>query len=100
MIKSGMNVARVNGAFADTSELDKVAKLIRDVSDDVALMLDVKGPEVRLNKFLEPMPVTPGENLIIGNSELDSLYPANYPNLYKSVSVGQRIILEMVMWKL
>jgi pyruvate kinase len=92
MVNSGMNVARVNGAFADTDELDKVLKLVRNISDDVALMLDVKGPEVRLNKFLEPLRVTPGENLIIGNSEADSLYPANYPNLYKSVSVGQRII--------
>lgn len=45
MIEAGMNVARVNGAFADTEELDKVAKLVRDVSDDVALMVDVKGSE-------------------------------------------------------
>ena len=51
MIDAGMNVARVNGAFADPEELDRVTKLVRDVDPSVALMVDVKGPEVRLNKF-------------------------------------------------
>ncbi len=92
MIEAGMNVARVNGAFADTDELDMVAKLIRGVSDDVALMVDVKGPEVRLNKFAGKMRVSPGDNIIIGNSS-DQIYPANYPYLYRSVSVGQKIIV-------
>ncbi len=93
MIKAGMNVARVNGAFADTDELDMVAKLIRNVSDDVALMVDVKGPEVRLNKFPRKIPISPNDNIVIGSSENDQIYPANYPNLYRNVSVGQKIIV-------
>lgn len=35
MIEAGMNCARVNGAFADEAELDKVTKLVRDVSSEV-----------------------------------------------------------------
>jgi len=93
MIEAGMNVARVNGAFADTDELDMVKKLVRDVSDDVALMVDVKGPEIRLNKFLRKIPIKPGDNVIIGNSAKDEIYPANYPYLYRSVSVGQKVIV-------
>lgn len=93
MIEAGMDVARVNGAFADTDELDRVASLIRNVSEDVALMVDVKGPEVRLNKFSRKIPVSPGDNVVIGSSEEDQVYPANYPNLYRSVSVGQQIIV-------
>ncbi len=105
MIEAGMNVARVNGAFADPEELDKVAKLVRDVSDDVALMVDVKGPEVRLNKFSRVIPLSPGDSVVIGNSDLDLLYPANYMNLYKSVPVGQKIIVgdgevEMIVRKI
>ena len=102
MIEEGMDVARVNGAFADTDELDMVKKLVRDVSDDVALMVDVKGPEVRLNKFSRAIEVSSGEHVVIGNSEEDFIYPANYPDLYKSVSAGQKIIvgdgeLEMIV---
>ncbi len=93
MIDEGMNVVRGNGAFADTDELDKVAKLVRDVSDDVALMIDVKGPEIRLNKFPEPIAIKPGDEIIIGNSENDDIYPANYPNLSEYIENGQRIIM-------
>ena len=93
MIEAGMDVARVNGAFADPDELDKVAKLVRDVSDDVALMVDVKGPEIRLNKFPKAIPIKPGDNLVIGNSEKDFLYPENYPSVYRSVSPGQKVII-------
>ena len=104
MIEAGMDVARVNGAFADPEELDMVAKLVRGVSNDVALMVDVKGPEVRLNKFPRAIPVSPGDGVVIGNSEKDLLYPANYPYLYRSISVGQKIIVgdgevEMVVKK-
>ena len=54
MINAGMNVARVNGAFADVNELERVGKLIRSLTSDIALMLDIKGHEVRLNKFQDP----------------------------------------------
>jgi pyruvate kinase len=93
MIEAGMNVVRVNGAFADPEELDKVAKLVRDVSDEVALMVDVKGPEIRLNKFPEPVQIAPGDEVTIGSSDEELMYAANYPDLHKYISEGQRIIL-------
>ena len=93
MIESGMDCARVNGAFADTTEMDKVRDLVRGISDTVSLMLDVKGPEVRLNKFPEPIKLVPGMEIIIGSTHADPLYPANYPMLYKFVKEGQRILI-------
>lgn len=93
MIEAGMNCARVNGAFADEAELDKVTKLVRDVSDEVALMMDVKGPEVRMNKFPEPIKLTAGQEIVIGNDDKSAIYPANYKDLYKSLKPGQRIVI-------
>lgn len=93
MIEAGMNVARVNGAFADEAELDKVTQLVRGVSNEVALMVDVKGPEVRLNKFAEPKPIKPGDIITIGNDQSAEIYPANYQNLYQQLSVGQRLVI-------
>lgn len=93
MIENGMNCARVNGAFADPAEMDKVKQLVRAVSSDVSLMLDVKGPEVRLNKFPEPIALKPGMRLMIGNSPVAPLYPANYPQLYQFVKPGQVILV-------
>ena len=93
MIEAGMNCARVNGAFADPAELDKVTALVRNVSDEVALMMDVKGPEVRMNKFAEAKKLTPGMEIIVGNDETSEVYPANYKDLYKHLNPGQRIVI-------
>ncbi len=93
MIDAGMNCARVNGAFADEAELDKVTKLVRDVSDSVSLMMDVKGPEVRMNKFAAAKPIKPGDEIIIGNDDSSEIYPGNYPDLYKHLEVGQRVVI-------
>jgi len=93
MIEAGMNVARVNGAFADVDELDKVTKLVRDVSNDVGLMMDVKGPEVRMNKFAEAKKVKPGDKIVIGNDDSSEIYPGNYKDLYKVIKPGQRVVI-------
>lgn len=93
MIDAGMNCARLNGAFADEAEIDKVTKLVRDVSENVSLMIDVKGPEVRMNKFLHAIPLEPGQELVIGNDSSSDIYPSNYPDLYTHLEVGQRILI-------
>jgi len=93
MIEAGMNAARVNSAFADPDELDKVKNLVQEVSDEVNLMLDVKGPEIRLNKFPEPIPVSPGNTILIGNSDKEEIYPANYKDVYTYVKPGQRMVI-------
>jgi len=93
MIAEGMNVARVNAAFADTAELEKVERLVRKFSSEVKLMLDVKGPEVRMNKFPAPVELTEGAELEIGSGEDFPIFPANYPNLYQKITVGQAILV-------
>lgn len=94
MIEAGMNVARINGAFADLEELDRVAQLVRSLSGNVALLLDIKGHEVRLNKFPEKLPVSEGTEVMIGSSEKDPIYPVTYPDLYKDIEVGQKVYVD------
>ena len=93
MIDAGMNCARVNGAFADEAEIDKVTKLVKDISNEVSLMIDVKGPEVRMNKFPEAKKIKPGDVIIIGNDSTSEIYPGNYKDLYKSLKIGQRVVV-------
>lgn len=93
MVNEGMNCARVNGAFADPDELDKVKSLVKNVSDKVSLMVDVKGPEVRMNKFPEPKNLKAGDILEIGNDDTAEVYPANYKNVYSFVKPGQRVVV-------
>jgi pyruvate kinase len=92
MIDGGMNVARVNGAFADLDELQRVEELVWGISPEVALMLDIKGHEVRLNKFANAIQVKPGDIVEIGNSADYEIYPITYPDLYKDLQLGTRLV--------
>ncbi len=93
MVENGMNIARVNGAFADTTEMLKVEKLYKGIDQGVGLMIDIKGPEVRLNKFPEPIEITAGRELTFSQKTTTgiAIYPANYPETYKKLTVGQEI---------
>lgn len=94
MHASGMDVARINGAFADVEELKRVENLIRSISKDIALMLDIKGHEVRLNKFPQSLFVNVGDEVTLGTDKNDGIYPATYPNLYKDIKPGQKIMVD------
>lgn len=45
--KTGMNVARLNFSHGSYDYFEKVIKNIRNVSEDIAILLDTKGPEIR-----------------------------------------------------
>lgn len=94
MYKAGMNVARINGAFADVAELTRVEKMLRSISPRIALMLDIKGHEVRLNKFAQPLFIKKGDMVILGNGPEDHIYPVTFPQLWKDIKAGQKIILD------
>ena len=48
LYKNGMNVARINSAHATVEGAQKVVDNVRAVSDKIAILIDTKGPEVRL----------------------------------------------------
>lgn len=89
-----MTVARVNGAFANTNEMKKIADAVRSVSSEVALMIDIKGHEVRLNKFDHDLQINVGDQVIIGSDSSEYIYPETYPNLYENINPGNRIIID------
>ena len=45
---NGMNVARINSAHATLEGAQRVVDNIRAVSDKIGILIDTKGPEVRL----------------------------------------------------
>lgn len=48
---NGMNVARINSAHATVEGAQKVVDNIRAVSDNIGILVDTKGPEVRLTSM-------------------------------------------------
>ena len=51
LYRNGMNVARINSAHATVEGAEKIVENVRAVSDKIAILIDTKGPEVRLTSM-------------------------------------------------
>lgn len=93
LILGGMNVARINMSHADYDFCKEVKisidKLNKELKTSVAMMLDLKGPEIRIGKFYNGETFfRKGDKVriymdsIIGDS---TKFSVNYPDLIKDV---------------
>lgn len=101
MIKAGMNVARINMSHGNEAEHTKRINLVRKVSEKlkapIAILIDTKGPEVRIRDFEGgSAQLTPGSEFtftsrkVVGNSSVVSV---TYENLARDLNVGDTILL-------
>lgn len=100
LYESGMNVVRINSAHATPEGAQKIVDNVRAVSDKIAILIDTKGPEVRLTAMSEPsgIQVKNGDILYIydgadGLSSREALY-TNCSTFVNDVPVGSRILID------
>ena len=64
MFKAGLNVCRLNFSHGTHEEhqirIDRIKRVREALDLPVAIMLDTKGPEIRLGLFDEPVQITKG----------------------------------------
>jgi pyruvate kinase len=106
MILAGMNAARVNMSHGTYEAHEQSIKNIREASQstgqEVAILLDLQGPKIRVDKLVEPLELKDGEVWVIGPSHLKEKYPEYqknfiptiYKNLVKDAHVGARILFD------
>jgi len=108
MVKSGMNVARINCSHADNENRLKTLEVINKVrkitGKEIAIMYDTKGPEFRNDKLendkielIEGNTIKVVKEHILGNQEEFSV---NHPEALESVNVGDSILLENGLMKI
>ena len=101
LIESGMNVARFNFSHGTHAEQNERIKLLREVSSslnkNIALLLDTKGPEMRLGMFESKVLLEEGQDFVLTTEQnvLGSKQRAmvNYPHLASEIHVGDNILL-------
>lgn len=106
MINAGMNVARVNmshGTYEAHEQTIKNVRLAsRNVGMEVAILLDLQGPKIRVDKLPEPLQLLDGSVWVIGPSHVKDQYPEYstnfiptiYKNLVKDAHVGARLLFD------
>ncbi|MDX1651228.1 MAG: pyruvate kinase [Brumimicrobium sp.] len=103
MMKSGMNVARMNFSHGSYEDHKKVIKTIRDLNDEtglnVALLADLQGPKIRTRKMKDNgVQLVSGQKVevvtdddVLGTAEK---FAINYPQLPADVKPGEKIRLD------
>ncbi|MBP3475180.1 MAG: pyruvate kinase [Lachnospiraceae bacterium] len=102
MMIEGMNVARCNFSHGTYDEhkkrMDMVKKLRKEVGKPVAVLLDTKGPEVRVKDFKEgKVTLEEGQLFTLTAEEVEGTkdkVSVTYNRLYEDLEVGMRVLID------
>ncbi|WP_028561911.1 pyruvate kinase [Paenibacillus pinihumi] len=102
LIQAGMNVARLNFSHGDFEEHGNRIKNIRqankELGTNVAILLDTKGPEIRLGKLKEePIELNQDDAITLTTEEIlgdRTRIPVTYSNLPNDVTVGSTVLID------
>lgn len=100
MVNAGMNVVRFNMAHGNYDDCQKTMDIVKKVRDELkvplAIMIDIKGPEVRTGQVDNPIMVKKGDKIIFTGENIkahDNIVPINYSDIANDVFVGGHILL-------
>lgn len=101
LILGGMDVARLNfshGTHEDHKiRVDRLKRVRERLGIPVALLLDTKGPEIRLGKFEKgEVTLVEGNEFILLNKDIlgtEEKASISHKELYSSVKIGTRILI-------
>ncbi len=106
LIREGVDICRINMAHAShewTREIiTRVRKICKEVGRDIALLMDIKGPEIRTGPTDKPIVLEKGKAfdfLMPGHEESqpeDGIHgtTVNYPSLIEDLKVGDPVLVD------
>jgi pyruvate kinase len=102
MIQAGMNCARLNFSHGTHEEhegrIDRIKRIRKEMGVQIALMLDTKGPEIRLGNFADKSAnVVAGQEFkLYADERLGTVEGCSitYPLLAENVRVGSQILID------
>ncbi len=102
MIKSGMNVARLNmshGTYASHRSMIKMISVAaKKAGEPVALLADIQGPKIRLGILPEAGVDLKNGSVVIfttaSDTYRDGILPVTYKNMHRDVKVGDRVMID------
>ncbi len=100
LIDAGMDVARLNFSHGTHEEqkgrMDLIEQVRAEAGVPVAIMLDTKGPEIRIGILPEPLGLERGQEVVLvpEGAALEGAIPQTYPLLADHVGPGTQILLD------
>ena len=104
IIHAGANVVRLNMAHADhawvRATVERVRKVSRRMKRELAVMMDIKGPEIRTGARKESTQLTVGQVVDVTGDDTTPAdgavltIPTNYPKMISAVPVGGVVLVD------
>ncbi|MEL3906424.1 MAG: pyruvate kinase [Treponema sp.] len=102
LFKAGLNVCRLNfshGTHEDHQvRIDRIKKVRKELKLPIGIMLDTKGPEIRVKKFAEnSVRLMRGQQFILTTRDVtgdETMCSVTYKNLAKEVHPQDRILID------
>ena len=103
LIKSGVNVFRINFSHAKNEEVLNYTDIIRSLNKEhnynVAILADLQGPKIRIGELEQDITLKKGDEISIESSEKSffgnrNRVFINYKNLAKDVKKGDQILID------
>ena len=102
LMASGMNVCRLNFSHGEHPEhlarIELIKKVRKELDRHAGIMVDLKGPEIRIGKFKEnPVNLVAGEKFTLTTRDIigdNTIVSVSYKGLPEDVSIGSRILID------
>ncbi len=102
LIEAGVNVFRFNFKHSTVEwhaeRIDRVNKVAKKMGVDVGTLLDLQGPEIRINMPGDGIHVKVGEMLTLGESVFTDKtkkgFSCSHPSLFEYLKVGQHLLAD------
>ena len=91
---AGMDVVRINTAHQTPESSKEVIENVRKVSDKIAILIDVKGPELRTTEVDEPIHFKKGDEVTLGSGKEKTTKETIITNYPLSLPKGQTILFD------
>lgn len=98
MTQQGMNIARLNFSHENEKIHTERMKLIRKLNSiheaDVKIMLDLKGPEVRLWGMEKPVELKKDDTITLSEQSGPKKIKLSNPSIIKKLDVGSKVLID------
>ena len=102
LVNQGMNVARLNFSHGTHPEhkkrIDTIKKLRDDIDEPIAIMLDTKGPEIRIKTFKDGMiRIEQGQDFTLTSEDVEgdeTRVSVTYKDITKDLKANDRVLID------
>lgn len=102
LVNEGMNVARLNFSHGTHPEhkkrIDTIKKLRDDLDEPIGIMLDTKGPEIRIKTFKDGMiRIEQGQDFTITSEDVEgdeTKVSVTYKDIAKDLKANDRVLID------